>query len=364
MPGRAVPAAQEPQESAVPGRVVPARAPDDVPPAPPWGKVLATTLRLWLQRRSGRARRLAAVVLAIVVLAAAAATVLLSRHPARPAAAPRPTGRAQQGGGTTANPPSQAAIAAAAAARQQAAAWVASQVSRSSIAACDPVMCSALQAHGVPAASLLVLGPSSDGPLGSAVVMSTAAVRSQFGARLATVYAPTILAAFGTGTARVEVRVTAPDGSRAYLSSLNSDLRARMATGARLLHNSHIIATAAARKQLAAGQVDTRLLSTLGTLAGLERVHILAFSDSGPGRSSGVPLRLVVLASPRLSRHARGGQASYFRSVLAFVHAQRPPFLASRAGLQRISHGQLILRIEFSAPSPLGLIGSNRAAQQ
>jgi hypothetical protein len=334
-----------------------------VPPAPPWGQVLATTLRLWLQRRSVRARRLTAVVLAVAVLAAAVLIVLLGRHPSGPAA-PRRTGRAAQGSASRPNPVSQAAIAAAAAARQQAAAWVATQVSRSSIAACDPVMCSALQAQGVPAASLLPLGPSAADPLGSAVVVSTAAIRSQFGARLAGVYAPTILAAFGTGTARIEVRVTAPDGSAAYLSALRSDVRARMTNGAGLLRNSHISAPAAARRQLATGQVDARLLSTLVTLAGLERVHIAAFYDGGPGSSSGVPLRAVELASPRLPRHARGGQVGYLKSVLAFVRAQRAPFLASSASLQRIGRSQAVLHIEFAAPSPLGLLGSNPGARK
>ena len=351
------------QGSAAQGSAAPAGPSLDVPPAPPWGQVLATTLRLWLQRRSVRARRLTAVVVAVVVLAAALLIVLLARHPARPAAAPRRTGRTAQGTGSHPSLASQAAIAAAAAARRQAAAWVATQVSRSSIVACDPVMCSALQAQGMPAASLLVLGPSAGDPLGSAVVVSTASIRSQFGARLASVYAPTVLAAFGSGTARIEVRVTAPDGSAAYLSALSSDVRARTADGAHLLHNSHISATGAARQQLAAGQVDARLLSTLVTLAGMERVRIVAFYDDGPGSSSGVPLRAVELASPPRPRHARRSQAGYLRSVLAFVRAQRVPFLASSASLQRISRSQVVLRIEFAAPSPLGLLGSNRAAR-
>ncbi len=334
-----------------------------MPPAPPWGKVLATTVQLWWQRRSAGAHRLIAVGAAAVILAAAVLVVLLGRHPAAPAAAPHRAGGAAQGTGSRPNPASQAAIAAAAAARQQAAAWVAAQVSRSSIVACDPVTCSALQARGVPAASLLLLGPSSDGPLGSAVVVSTAALRSQFGARLASVYAPTVLAAFGTGTARIEVRVTAPDGSAAYVSALSADVHARTLSGTHLLHNSHISATGAARRQLAAGQVDTRLLSTLVTLAGLERVRVVGFYDGGPGRSSGVPLRAVELVSPALPRRARGGQAGYLKSVLAFVRAQRAPFLASSAGLQWISRRQAVLRIEFAAPSPLGLLGTSRAAR-
>jgi hypothetical protein len=347
----------------VPAGGAPAGPSREVPLAPPWGEVLATTLRLWLQRRSGRERRLAVAVVAVVVVAAAVLTVLLTGHPAAPTAAPSRSGRAAPGSGSRPNPASQAALAAAAAARRQAAAWVATQVSRSSITACDPVMCSALQAQGVPAASLLMLGPSASDPLGSAVVVSTAAIRSQFGARLGSVYAPTILAAFGTGTARVEVRVTAPDGSAAYLSSLSSDLRARTADGLRLLGNSNISVTGAARQQLAAGQVDARLLSTLVTLAGLERVSIVSFYDGGPGSSAGVPLRAVELASPPLRPGAPGGQLGYFKSVLAFVRAQRAPFLASTAALQRISPRQVVVRIEFAAPSPLGLLGSDRVAR-
>jgi hypothetical protein len=334
-----------------------------VPPAPSWGKVLATTLRLWLQRRSGRERGLAATAVAVVVLGAAVLTVLLARHPAAPAAAPSRSGRAAEGSSSQPNPASQAALAAAAAARRQAAVWVATQVSRSSIAACDPVMCAALQAQGVPAASLLVLGPSAGDPLGSAVVVSTAAVRSQFGAQLASVYAPAVLAAFGTGTARVEVRVIAPDGSAAYLRSLSSDLRARRAGGAHLLRNSHVSATGPARQQLAAGQVDARLLSILVTLAGLERVRIVSFYDGGPGSSAGLPLRAVELASPPLRRGARVGQLGHLKSVLAFVRAQRAPFLASSAALQRSSPSQVVLRIEFAAPTPLGLLGSDRPAR-
>jgi hypothetical protein len=324
------------------------RPPADSPPVPPWGRVLATTVRLWLQRRSARVLGLAALAVAVVVFAAGAVTVILARHSAGGAGSP---GRAQRGSGV-------AALAAAATARRQAAAWVTAQVSSSSVVACDPVMCSALQAQGVPAASLIELSPSADGPLGSAVVVATAAVRSQFGARLTTVYAPTVLAAFGTGTARVEVRVTAPDGAPAYLSSLSSDLHERMAFGAELLRNDHFIATSAAREQLIAGQVDARLLIMLVTLAAMQHVDVLAFGDAGPGSSYGVPLRSAELAG---LQQARGGELGYLRSALAFFRVQRSPFLAA-AGLQRASGGQLALRVEFTAPSPLGLLGSHHLA--
>jgi hypothetical protein len=334
-------------------------APAGLPPAaPPWRTVLATTLRLWLQRRSARARRLVAVTAAVLVFAAGALTVLLARHASGPALAGQPAGQAQQGRGNQQNPGN--LTAAAAAARRQAAAWVFAQVGRGSIVACDPVMCGALQAQGVPAPSLLVLGPAAGDPLGSAVVVSTAAVRSQFGARLASVYAPTILASFGTGTALVEIRVIAPDGAAAYLTSLNADLRARRAAGGLLLRNSHVSVTGAARQQLTAGQVDARLLITLATLAHLDHVHVVGFGDGARGSSAGVPLRGVELASPV---QAGGGAAAYLKSALAFVRAQRPPYLAASTALHRAAGEQLVLRIDYAAPSPLGLLAAHDQAR-
>ena len=69
----------------------------------------------------------------------------------------------------------------------QAAAWVAAQVSRSAVVSCNPVMCQALQAYGLPASDLLVLRPGGTGPQKSQVIVATATVRRQFGGRLAAV---------------------------------------------------------------------------------------------------------------------------------------------------------------------------------
>ena len=64
------------------------------------------------------------------------------------------------------------------------------------------------------------------------MVLATAAVRGMFGSRLADVYAPDVLASFGTGQARVDVRIVAPDGALAYRASLTADVAARQAAGA------------------------------------------------------------------------------------------------------------------------------------
>ena len=45
------------------------------------------------------------------------------------------------------------------------------------------------------------------------MIAATAVLRSQFGPRLVSVYAPVAIAKFGTGSAEVNIRVVAPDGA-------------------------------------------------------------------------------------------------------------------------------------------------------
>jgi hypothetical protein len=261
------------------------------------------------------------------------------------------------------------AMTAVAAMRQDAAAWVAGQVSRSAIVACDPAMCTVLQARGVPAGDLLVLGPAALDPLGSDVVVATAAVRSEFGHRLADVYAPVILARFGTGGARVEIRVVAPDGAAAYGNELAADLAARRHAGAQLLGNRRLSVSAPARRQLADGMVDSRLLTMLATLADLQPVHVIFFGQSAPGADARVPLRSVEISDPATAstagdidsraagrNAARASSVAYLRSVLAFLRAQRPPYLPAVVRVVQIPGGQAAIRIGFASPSPLRLL--------
>jgi hypothetical protein len=319
--------------------------------------VLATTVRLWTQRRLRWARRLwpdragwrivivAAVVAAVFV--AGAATVALSRSG-------RGGPHAAQPGGASAAAGATGALATAAAARQQAAAWVASQANPDAIVACDPAMCAALQARGVPAGRLLVLTPGRADPLGSDLVVATPAVRSQFGARLAGVYAPVTLAAFGSGAAQIAIRAVAPDGAAAYRASLAADIRARRATGALMLHNSHIHVAAAARAALADGEIDPRLLVTLATLAHFHPLNIVGFGSPSPGASPGVPLRSADItgAAPP------GSGPVSLHSLMTVLQAQRPPYLPSVLEIVQIPPSGAVLRIGFPVPSPLGLLGS------
>jgi hypothetical protein len=42
--------------------------------------------------------------------------------------------------------------------------------------------------------------------------------------------------------------------------------------------------------------------------------------------------------------------------VVALLRAQQQPYLANSVTLARLANGQEVVRIEFAAPSPLGLL--------
>ena len=358
-PGREL--ADQPSDTAVAGdtavasdTVVPARTTQ--PPVPPsrppyavraaelpsWPQVLATTLRLWAQRRLARAGRrgIIAVVLVAIVLGAAAIAVALNRNGA--------PGRGEAGNG---------ALGAAASARGQAATWVAQQVAADAIVACDPAMCSVLQGRGIPASRLLVLQSGNADPLGSNVVMATDAVRSLFGSRLASVYAPEVLVSFGEGSAQIVIRAIAPDGGAAYRAALHADVQARMAVGQQLLGNPRLQSSATARRQLAAGEVDARLLTTLATLAALYPIDVAGFGGPGAHASAGVPLRSADISGATGVAGARSTVS--LSSLKGFLLAQRAPYLPAEMDTVRLATGQAVLRVEFTAPSPMGLLGTD-----
>ena len=78
--------------------------------------------------------------------------------------------------------------------------------------ACDSVVCAGLAADGFPAGNLTVMKPAAPDPYGSVLVIATADVRSQFGSKLSSVYAPEVIASFGSGPNRIDVRVIAQSG--------------------------------------------------------------------------------------------------------------------------------------------------------
>gem|GEM_PF-843825 len=320
---------------------------------PSWGTVLVTTVRLWVQRRvhlhwpaQARWRVLTVLVLAVVLFGAGAISIALAGAPAG-----HPRGGTPAGAGRA---PTPAAIAAAAAARTAAARWIAAQVSTDAIMSCDPQMCATLQAHRIPAARLLALGAGNPAPLGSDLIVSTAAVRSEFGPRLTSVYAPVVLASFGTGSAQTAVRVVAADGGAAYLRSLQSDVAARTSAGRQLLQNPRLHSSDPARGALAAGQVDSRLLTAFAALATMHRVDVVDFPAPAAGASPGMPLRVADIAAAGPGTRQRPNSVG---SLASFLRAQLAPYRPASITVVRLASGRPVLHVEYGAPSPLGLLG-------
>ncbi len=301
---------------------------------PSWGRVLVTTVQLAVKRRWRMATAVLAAVLAAVavlwftgVLAGRATPVArVSAQGPSPAASTRPNG--------TSSP--------AAAVRSQAAAWIASQVSGNTVIACDPDMCAALQAQGV-MAGLMPLRTAAASPLGAGVLVTSPSAPSQ----LAGTYAPALIASFGSGDARIDVRAAEPGGPAAYQAARRADLDARIAAGSQLLQNRRLEFSARDAGQLRAGEVDARLLATLAALASQHSFRVTAFGGGAPG----VPVlfRAMTLTSS-------GNETAAIAAAAALVRAQVPPYLPARVTIVSLAAGQIALTIDFAAPSPLGLL--------
>ncbi|HXZ69637.1 MAG TPA: hypothetical protein VEH31_02050 [Streptosporangiaceae bacterium] len=317
-------------------------------PGPPWPAVVATTVRLWLRRRrdalgrlSRRRRVTALIVLAATALAASGLAVSFTRHAG---IAPAAGDKAAQAGAMT-GPAGRSAPAAAAAA------WVARQVSRDAVVGCDPGMCRLLQAHGFPAGSLLALRPGTPGLRLCDVIVATRAVGKLLGPRLEGENAPAVIAGFGPGRARIDIRAIAPRGAAAYRAALAADWAARRKAAAQLMKSPRIHPAAAARQELLAGKVDSRLLITLAALAVSYPVNVMAFGDDAPGSAAAMPLREMEIAGAG----SPAGRAAELQHIRSSVLAQHSVFLPAHVSLVRLAGGA-VLRIEFGAPSPLGLL--------
>jgi hypothetical protein len=310
---------------------------------PSWSAVAGTTVRLWLERHHrypvGRRRRLVFVLSALVAMALGAGVTL-----AFTLRGPEPTVAQPSGSGPRPN-----ALQAAAADRHQAAVWIAQQVESSAVVGCDPEMCNELQQSGVPAGRLLELQPTAPDPEGSLLVVATPVVRNQFGTRLASVYAPMVVASFGSGAERVDIRYVAPGGTAAFESQLAADRKNRIAAGEQLLTNKHVQASAAARRALLAGQVDPRLLVTLSALAHRWSLHLVAFDDPSPGVSSDVPLRGAEIGATA---------AAGLPAMVAFLGAQQTQYAPAVTRITQVANGQSVVTVRYDAPGPMGLGGS------
>jgi serine/threonine protein kinase len=316
------------------------------PPEPPQGNgdgqigARPASRRRPAWRRSGRSwpRRRTAVLLAAILLVAGAGLAFnFPRHgaaPERPAGSHAPTSQEL-----------------AADARTGAITWILQQVSRDAVVSCDPQICTDLARRGFPSAKLLTLRPGSTDPLRSELLVDTAALRAQFGARLASVFAPPIIASFGSGNAHIDIRLVFPGGTARYRTVQQPALRTRKAADAQLLANRQIAVSATARAQLLSGDVDPRLPLLLAAMAASYPVSIVDFVNQSPGGGPASLLRSVDLATVDTAAHLT--RAAYLGWMRAFTDAQTAQDLPVRVQQVTLRTGQSVLRIGYAAPSPL-----------
>ena len=287
---------------------------------------------LLLQRYRGRRWALALGGTAVLVSVAAAAPIMADTgNPGTGVTTPTAAAAASR---------SQAAVAAS---RSQAAAWIAQQVSPDVTVLCDPGMCRQLQRDRFPVARLKPLPPSARILPDSGVVVATSAIRSQFGLRLAAVYAPQVIASFGSGAARVDVRTIAPAGASSFKTQLDAEQTALVSAGRQLLGNKNIRAATSAQAALRAGQVDARLLTILSLLSAQMPVLLLGFTGA-PGAGPGAPLRGAEIGVTSSAAQS---------AVVALLDAQQSPYRPTVAA--EADGSRPVVALRFDAPASLNL---------
>jgi hypothetical protein len=230
---------------------------------------------------------------------------------------------------------------------------VAQEVAAGTVVACDAQMCAALTASGLPAAQQVQLGMNSQSLSGANLVVVTPVLRALFSTinpSLGYNVAPAVLASFG----QITVQVVYPAGGAAYAAALSQDVQARIQLGTQLLNSGRVSASSAAQSDLAAGEVDSRVLLALQALANQQPVDVVAFADSGPGAGAGIPFRAVDLATTDPTGNMPPG--AYLQSMVGILraHATFPAF--AKASPVTLTDGQRAVQIQYAAPSPLGLL--------
>jgi hypothetical protein len=194
-----------------------------------------------------------------------------------------------------------------------------------------------------------VLGPETNDPLDSELVVATAAVRDQFGGVLA-VDAPAVIASFGTGNARIDIRWVYPGGAAAYDAALSSALSIRKRADAQLLTNGQVWFSPVAKAQIRSGQIDPWLPLLIAIMAQSHPLRVVDFVSESPGGGAASLLRWMDVATNVPAAHlTRTAYIDWVRSVIEAQRAEYRPWVNQVT----LPTGQIVLRIGYGAPSPL-----------
>ena len=158
----------------------------------------------------------------------------------------------------------------------------------------------------------------------------------------------------GSGDASVTVQVIDAQGALAYQKELGVDLKERKSVGSDLASASNVTMPAEVNRQLLAGAPDSRLLLAISSLLSKQSIDILDFGNIPPAADDPIPLRYADLAESDQAAHLSG--SLYVRALRADLDSMPARNRPTTVVPVTVDH-QAALRIEFAAPSQLGLLG-------
>ena len=228
-------------------------------------------------------RSIVAVLLAVAGLTAAGITAyLVTRH-----------GGSQHVGSAA---PSSAHARSVSTPMQQAETWVTANVAANAPLCADVALAAQLAQSGFTAVS----NCRSDGWVDkNQFVVSTPDIRVAIAGGLASAVrhrASFPVARFGTGGARIEVRMLLPAAQAALSVRMARATDERALADAALLHNPRVTTTASARTALHQGQLDIRAATLLALLAARTRVRVDAILIRAPEAAAGRPARSITVS--------------------------------------------------------------------
>jgi len=239
-------------------------------------------------------------------------------------------------------------------ARDAAARWITTDVRHGTRMACEKDMCAQLRNSGVSGDDLVELTGDSVKLTGTQLVIASRGVRQRFGADLAYKIAPDVLGIFGQGPARVEVRQRNTHSRAAHDKLKAKEQRSRQHAALQLLDVPRVHTSSNAMHDLAAGEVDNRLVYTLAKIARSHTINVAAFGGRGPFTGIDVPERTVDI--DQVDGGAAIDDNPAIAGILKLVRAQHGAYQVAGATLVSAGANGGVLRIRVTAPTPDGLL--------
>jgi hypothetical protein len=161
-----------------------------------------------------------------------------------------------------------------------------------------------------------------------------------------------LLAEFGTGSQHVAIvqqwEPDAPDDQE-----IAADATARADAATALGRNPNLVMSAEAERVLRAGDIDSRVLAVLATLAAEYHLDIASFPAVAGEEGLNVPRRCTRIL--RIGDRGGAEGAAATRELVSWLRAQGVPYRPLRTDIVSIG-ADAALDVCFSAPSPIGLL--------